>query len=378
MRSLLCRLSTILIFAALALVLASQFFRAVAAEPVVTVISDDLDKPWSLAFLPDGSALVTERPGRLRRLTPTTDGQWQLSAPIGGLPEIVARGQGGLLDVALHPDFTRNGLIYLSLAAPVDGGMTTRLVRGRLEQDRLADVETLFTALPASGNTRHFGGRIAFDPDGYLYLSVGDRGEMHRAQALDDHAGSIIRLHDDGRIPADNPFVDRPDARPEIYSYGNRNPQGMTIHPVTGEVWTHEHGPRGGDEINIIHAGRNYGWPVITYGIDYSGVPIGEGRTEAPGMEQPLHHWTPSIAPSGMAFYEGEVFPDWKGNLFVGALAGRHLARLELDGTRVLRETRLLEDMNERIRDVRLGPDGHLWLLTDSTLGQVLRLDPAP
>ncbi|MFP4295749.1 MAG: PQQ-dependent sugar dehydrogenase [Halothiobacillaceae bacterium] len=378
MRSLLCRLSTILILAALLLVLVSQLLRTAAAEPVVTVVSDALEHPWSLAFLPDGSALVTERPGRLRHLRRAPEGHWNLSPPIAGLPEIAARGQGGLLDVVPHPDFEANRLVYLSLAAPVDGGMTTRLVRGRLDQDRLLDVETLFTALPASNNTRHFGGRIAFDAAGFVYLSIGDRGKMERAQDLGDHAGSIIRLHDDGRIPGDNPFVDDPNARPEIFSYGNRNPQGMAIHPDTDAIWTHEHGPRGGDEINVIDSGRNYGWPVITLGIDYSGAPIGAGRTEAPGMEQPLHHWTPSIAPSGMAFYEGTVFPQWQGDLFVGALAGRHLVRLELDGERVVRETRMLEDRNERIRDVRVGPDGHLWLLTDSALGQILRLDPTP
>jgi len=310
MRTLLCRFSTAIVLTALLFVLAAQLYRAAMAEAppyIITIISDQLEHPWGLAFLPDGSTLVTERPGRLRQLVRQAN-DWQLSAPLDGLPEIVARGQGGLLDVALHPNFDHNRLVYLSLSAPVDGRMTTQVVRGRLAEKHLEDIEVIFTALPASNNSRHFGSRLAFDRDGYLFITVGDRGEMDRAQKLDDHAGSVIRLHDDGRVPEDNPFVGRKDAQPEMYSWGNRNLQGMVIHPETDAVWTHEHGPRGGDEINIIEAGLNYGWPVITHGIDYSGAIIGEGISEKEGMEQPLYHWTPSIAPSGMAFYTGDAF----------------------------------------------------------------------
>jgi len=302
-------------------------------EHVVKVVplTDGLENPWSLAFLPNGDMLITERPGRLRIFR---DGQL-LPDPVAGLPEIRAFRQGGLLDIALHPDFENNRLLYLSYAANHQGGITTRVARGRFENDTLHDVEVLFTAEPASDNGRHFGSRLLFDRAGYLYITVGDRGDMPRAQDLNDHAGSTIRLHDDGRIPEDNPFVGRSDARPEIYTYGNRNAQGMALHPDTGAVWQNEHGPRGGDELNLIRAGVNYGWPVITHGVEYSGATIGEGLTEKEGMEQPVHHWTPSIAPSGMAFYTGDVFPNWRGNVFVGALAHTHVTRLVMDGDRV-------------------------------------------
>jgi aldose sugar dehydrogenase len=339
----------------------------------VVTVADGLVHPWGMAFLPGGDVLITERPGRLRILR---DGRL-LAEPVRGVPEVRAVGQGGLLDVALHPEFETNRLVYLSYAAAHGSGVTTHVARARFEEDRLRDLEVVFRAEPAARGGRHFGSRLAFDRDGYLFVTVGDRGDMPRAQRLDDHAGSTIRLHDDGRIPEDNPFVGRRDARPEIYTYGNRNAQGMTIHPETGAVWQNEHGPRGGDEINVIRAGINYGWPVITHGIDYSGVPIGRGITHQEGMEQPLHHWTPSIAPSGMAFYTGDAFPGWRGSLFVGALARRHLARLELDGERVAHEEQLLLDLGRRIRDVRDGPDGHLWLLTDHDPGQLLRLEPA-
>ncbi|MDX9767594.1 MAG: PQQ-dependent sugar dehydrogenase [Ectothiorhodospiraceae bacterium] len=260
-------------------------------------------------------------------------------------------------------------------AAEHGRGVTTRVARARYEDGRLHDLRVIFTALPASQRGHHFGSRLLFDRAGMLYVSVGDRGEMQRAQDLNDHAGSIMRLHDDGRVPRDNPFVGRRGAKPEIYAYGVRNPQGMTLHPDTGAVWEHEHGARGGDEINVIRPGRNYGWPVITHGVGYSGLPIGKGITHQEGMEQPLHHWTPSIAPSGMSFYTGDAFPGWRGNLFVGALVQRHLARLVIDGEKVLHQERLL-DGRYRIRDVRQGPDGMLWLLTDHRSGQVLRLEP--
>lgn len=337
-------------------------------------LTGGLEHPWSLAFLPGGGFLVSERPGRLRRIE--ADGRL-LDEPIGGLPEIRARGQGGLLDVALHPEFTTNNWVYLSYVEPGPGGMGTAVARGRLSGDRLLDTEVLFRMLPKSGNGRHFGSRLVFDRDGHLFITLGDRGDRPRAQDLSDHAGSVIRLNEDGGVPADNPFVGRPDARPEIYSYGHRNIQGATLHPSTGQLWTHEHGPQGGDEINLPAPGVNYGWPVITYGVNYGiGTTIGEG-TEKAGMAQPLHHWTPSIAPSGMAFYEGNRFPGWRGDLFVGSLKFQLLLRLELEDGRVVDEERLLEEELGRIRDVRQGPDGLLYLLTDASGdGQLVRLVP--
>ena len=338
---------------------------------VVETLVEGLEHPWAMAFLPDGEVLIPERPGRLRSWR---DGR--LSAPIAGLPEIHATGQGGLLDLALHPHFAENRWLYFSYAARHQGGTTTHVARGQYRDGRLSHVEVLFIALPASDGGRHFGSRLVFDAAGYLFITVGDRGEMPRAQRLDDHAGSTLRLHDDGRVPEDNPFITTPAALPELYTIGNRNAQGMTLHPITGEVWQHEHGPRGGDEINIIRAGLNYGWPVISHGIDYSGRQIGEGIREKEGMQQPLHYWSPSIAPSGMDFYTGEAFPHWQGNLFVGALAHRHLARLVLEGDKVVHEEQLLRRLGKRIRDVRQGPDGLLWLLTDERNGAMLRLSP--
>lgn len=338
----------------------------------VVTLADGLEHPWAIAFLPGEELLISERPGHLRIFR---DGALQ-DAPVPGLPEIAATGQGGLLDVVPHPRFSENRWLYFTYAAAAGRGVTTHLARGRFEHDALTDVEVLFVAEPASRGGRHFGSRIVFDDDGFLYVSVGDRGDMPRAQRLDDHAGSIVRLHDDGRIPDDNPFVGHSDARPEIYAYGVRNPQGMTLHPRTGALWEHEHGPRGGDEINIIEAGRNYGWPVISHGIDYSGAPIGEGLRAQASMEQPLHFWTPSIAPSGMAFYQGESFPDWDGDLLVGALAHRHLARLRLDADNgVVSEVRMLGDLNRRIRDVRVH-DGLIYVLTDHDDGALLRIEP--
>lgn len=368
------RMFTLLSLLLLSLPLHAQpVFESAEHRFRVENVVDGLEHPWSLAFLPDGTLLVSERPGRLRVVR---DGRL-LTQAVSGLPTIAARGQGGLLDVVPHPQFARNQLLYLSYAAAGEGGYTTRVARARFDAARLAldDVQVLFEALPRSRRTHHFGSRLVFDRQGFLYITVGDRGDMDRAQQLDDHAGSVLRLHDDGRIPADNPFVRRKDARPGIYSYGHRNPQGMTLHPDTGAVWLHEHGARGGDEINIVRPGLNYGWPVITHGVDYTYLPIGIG-THKEGMEQPLHHWTPSIAPSGMAFYSGDAFPRWRGNLFVGALAGEHLARLTLDGERVVAEERLLNSLGRRIRDVRQGPDGRLWLLTDHAPGQLLRLEP--
>jgi glucose/arabinose dehydrogenase len=349
----------------------------------VVTVTEGLEFPWSLAFLPDGRMLITERPGRLRIVA--ADGRLA-PQPVRGLPPVAAIGQGGLLDVALHPDYARNGWIYLSYAGPArkgesERGQGTEVLRARLKGDQLQDIQVIFRMQPKTTTGHHFGSRLVFDRQGFLFITLGDRGEQDRAQRLDDHAGSVIRLHDDGRVPADNPFIGKPGARPEKYTLGNRNMQGAALHPVTGELWAHEHGPQGGDEINVIRAGRNYGWPVITYGRNYgTGTPIGEG-TAKPGMEQPLLYWVPSIAPSGMAFYTGKRFPQWQGNLFVGALAGQLLMRIELDGERIVKQERLLENPGERIgriRDVRQGPDGLLYLLTDDVNGKLIRLEPAP
>ncbi len=355
----------------------AQVVRSERGPVRVATLTAGLEFPWSLAFLPDGRMLVTERPGRLRVLA--RDGTLDPN-PVEGLPKVAVVGQGGLLDVLPHPAFASNRWIYLSFAGGDADGVGTDVVRGRLVEQagrlRLEEVQVVFRMAPRSTRGQHFGSRLAFDAKGYLYITLGDRGEMQRAQRMDDHAGSVIRLHDDGRVPADNPFVRTPGARPEKFTLGNRNIQGAAIHPATGELWTHEHGPQGGDEVNVIRAGRNYGWPVITYGANYGiGTRIGEGTARA-GMEQPLARWTPSIAPSGMAFYTGTAFPAWKGNLLVGALRGQALHRLELDGEKVVHEERLLPGV-ARIRDVRVGPDGLIYLLTDERAGRLLRLEPA-
>jgi glucose/arabinose dehydrogenase len=335
-------------------------------------IVEGLEQPWSLAFLPDGRMLVTEKAGRLRMVE---EGRLR-AQPIAGLPPVAVHGQGGLQDVALHPDFQKNQLVYIAYAARGPDGVGTELARARLVGHRLENLEVLFRQSPKGSRGQHFGGRIIFDRAGYLYLTLGDRGEMARAQRPDDHAGSVIRLHDDGRVPHDNPFAGRPGWKPEKFTLGNRNMQGAALHPLTGMLWTHEHGPQGGDEVNIIRAGANYGWPVITYGANYGlGTPIGEGTHKA-GMQQPVHYWVPSIAPSGMAFYTGERFPRWKGSLFVGALRDRMLVRLSLDGEKVVGEERLLQNAIGRIRDVRAGPDGFLYLLTDDRAGVLARLEP--
>jgi aldose sugar dehydrogenase len=336
---------------------------------VVTIVQG-LQQPWSLAFLPDGRMLVTEKAGRLRLVS-----QGKLEPqPIAGVPQVTVHGQGGFHDVVLHPEYEKNQLIYLAYAARGDDGVGTELARGRLAGNRLENVQVLFRQSPKGRAGQHFGGRIVFDRAGYLYLTLGDRGEMARAQRPGDHAGSVIRLHDDGRVPQDNPFVGKADWKPEKFTLGNRNMQGAALHPQTGVLWTHEHGPQGGDEVNIIRSGANYGWPVITYGVNYGiGTKIGEG-TSKPGMEQPIHYWVPSIAPSGMAFYGGDRFPRWKGNLFVGALRDQMLVRLRLDGAKVVKEERLLKNALGRIRDVRAGADGLIYLLTDE--GVLARLEP--
>ena len=338
---------------------------------LVTLLNG-LENPWSLAFLPDGQMLVTERAGRLRLVSQ----DFKLNPkPIDGLPEVVAQGQGGLFDVVLHPQYAQNGWIYWAYNAPGQGGWGTAMARGKLQGHRMTDVQVLFSMQPKTRSSHHFGGRIVFDQAGFLYLTLGDRGDKDRAQKLNDHAGSVIRLHDDGRMPEDNPFVKRVGALAEKWTLGNRNMQGAAVHPQTGQLWTHEHGPQGGDEVNVMRSGLNYGWPVITYGVNYGlGTKIGVGQAKV-GMEQPLHAWVPSIAPSGMAFVSGSHFPQWQGNLLVGALRGQMLVRLTLDGEKVLGEERLLQGRS-RLRDVRMGPDGFVYLLTDEAQGALLRLEP--
>jgi glucose/arabinose dehydrogenase len=346
------------------------------ADFTVETMAVGLEHPWSLAFLPDGRQLITERPGRLRIL-----GQnGKLSDPVAGVPEVLAVGQGGLLDVALAPDFATSRRIYFSYAEPRGAVNGTAVAHGRLAESkgtaRLEDVTVIFRMEPARGGGFHFGARIAFARDGNLFVTLGERQAMHPSQDLSGHLGKVVRIRPDGSVPPDNPFVNKEGARPEIWSYGHRNPQAAAIHPVTGKLWEIEHGARGGDEINIPEAGKNYGWPVIAYGRHYSGATIGEGNRKE-GMEQPIYYWDPSIAPSGMAFYTGDAFPNWRGNLFVGALVLRHLQRLELDGEKVVNEERLLVGLGERIRDVRQAPDGTLWVLTDSRSGRAIRLSPA-
>ncbi|MEC7119060.1 MAG: PQQ-dependent sugar dehydrogenase [Pseudomonadota bacterium] len=339
-------------------------------------IADGLEHPWSIAFLPDGEILVTERTGRLRRIV----NQQLMTAPVSGLPNIHAVGQGGLLDLALHPDFANNRWLYFSYTDRTKDGLTTNLARAHYQQGKLTDLTVLFSAQPRSDQGQHFSGRIIFDRLGYLYLSIGDRGEMQRAQDRNDHAGSLIRLHDDGRVPDDNPLVGQPRTKPELYSWGHRNIQGMTLHPETGEIWTTEHGARGWDEINRIQRGLNYGWPLVTHGVNYNGQPISQ-QSERADLESPLLHWTPSIAPSGLTFYTGSDFPAWHGQLLSGALKDRLISRIHVTATdagwQAQEQERLLQDFGQRIRDIRQAPDGTLWLLTDARNGQVLQLKPA-
>jgi glucose/arabinose dehydrogenase len=347
---------------------------------VVTVV-DGLIQPWSIAFLPGGDALITERPGRLRILR---QGKL-LPQAVEGIPKVFHSGQGGLLEVMPHPNFASNRLLYISYSKPgtTDSDSRTALIRGRFENDRLTDVKEIFDAV--SKGRGHYSGKIAFDKNGYLFLSLGDRQvppegnlEAHPAQDLSNHHGKIVRLHDDGRVPADNPFVNRAGAKPEIWSYGHRNVQGLAIHPETGDVWADEHGPQGGDELNLIQPGKNYGWPVIGYGVNYqTGLAIHSG-THRQGMEQPMRVWVPSIGISGLMIYTGDRFPQWRGNLFIGGMAGQQLSRLTMNGQRVVNEEALVQQRG-RIRDIRQGPDGHIYLVTDDRDGKptpVLRVEP--
>jgi glucose/arabinose dehydrogenase len=380
-RPLVSLLAVVLALSGGAIVYGDVMLRSSLHDYRVVTVVDGLVQPWSIASLPGGDMLVTERPGRLRIIR---QGKL-LEQAVDGVPKALHSGQGGLLEVMPHPNFSSNRLLYLTYSKPSADGKeaTTALVRGRFENDRLANVEQLFESI--SKGRGHFGGKIAFDKNGFLFLTLGDRQvppegnlEAHPAQDLSNHHGKMIRLHDDGKVPADNPFVSRAGARPEIWSYGHRNIQGIAIHPETGDVWTNEHGPQGGDELNRLQAGANYGWPVIGFGVNYqTGLAIHTG-THRQGMQQPVHIWVPSIGISGMMIYTGDKFPQWRGNLFVGGMVGQQVARLTLQGQRVTNEETLAQQQG-RIRDVRQGLDGFIYLVTDDRDGKptpVLRLEP--
>jgi aldose sugar dehydrogenase len=338
----------------------------------VDTVARGLEHPWAIAFLPDGRLLVTERPGRLR----IVERNGTLSEPLGGVPAVAARGQGGLLDVAIDPRFAENQFVYLSFSEPDDDGASgTAVARGRLTGGRLENVQVIYRQVPKVRSNMHFGSRLVFDREGRLFITQGDRGSQRsRVQDLTSTIGKVVRINADGSIPRDNPFVGRQDARPEIWSYGHRNAQAAALDPQTGHLWTVEHGARGGDELNRPEAGKNYGWPVITYGVDYSGARIGEGTTRE-RMEQPVYYWDPVIAPSGMTFYTGNAFPDWRGSAFIGGLASEVLVRLVIDNGRVTREERYLGGIG-RVRDVQQGPDGALYLAIDDDNGRILRVRP--
>ncbi|HEU4828192.1 MAG TPA: PQQ-dependent sugar dehydrogenase [Gemmatimonadales bacterium] len=338
------------------------------------VVAAGLEHPWALEFLPDGRMLVTERPGRLRVVS--ADGQ--VSAPLSGVPEVAARSQGGLLDVALDPKFVENRLVYLSFSEPGGGGEAgTSVARGRLGANGLENVQVIYRQVPKVRSGGHYGSRLVFRPDGTLFVTQGDRqNQRARVQDLSTGIGKIVRINPDGTIPRDNPFVGDDDARPEIWSYGHRNAQAATLDP-DGNLWTVEHGARGGDELNRPEKGKNYGWPVITYGVDYSGMRIGEGTTKE-GMEQPVYYWDPVIAPSGMTFYTGDAFPGWKGNILIGSLGTGSLVRLVLENGRVTVEERYRVDGGARVRDVRQGPDGFVYVVTDADDGKIIRIKPGP
>ncbi|WP_448208727.1 PQQ-dependent sugar dehydrogenase [Azospirillum sp. sgz302134] len=356
-----------------------QIFRTEKAAVEVKSFARGLNQPWGLAFLPDGRMLVTEKEGKLRIVS----AEGKLSEPLRGVPKVDDRGQGGLLDVALDPNFAQNRLVYLSFSEPGSAGTnSTAVARGALSADEraLENVQVIFSQKPKVRSQMHYGSRLVFDRQGHLYVTLGERSlEQYRTQAqdLNSHLGKVVRINPDGSVPPDNPFVNKPGALPEIWSYGHRNVQGAALNPQTGTLWTDEHGPRGGDEVNIPEPGKNYGWPVVSFGMNYDGTPVGTGKSSAPGMVDPIYHWTPSIATSGMAFYTADAIPAWTGNLFIGALAGMALVRLELDGNRITHEERLFHDLGKRIRQVTQGPDGALYLLTDESDGEVLRIASA-
>tara|TARA_B100001059_G_scaffold236827_1_gene291131 strand:+ start:41834 stop:42982 length:1149 start_codon:yes stop_codon:yes gene_type:complete len=335
----------------------------------VETVTDGLENPWGLAFLADGKMLVTERAGRLRYVS--ADGS--LSEPITGLPDITVAGQGGLLDIILHPRFAENNQLFFSYNEPGQSGSSTAVARATLSGNTLTDVQVIFSAQPKIDTRHHFGGRLVFAANGDLFITLGDRGSRRDdAQTLNTHHGKVVRVQTDGRASVLNPYLQRENALADVWSYGHRNIQGAALHPQTGQLWTHEHGPQGGDEINIAQADVNYGWPVITYGEEYGGGKI--GKTEQAGMMQPLHYWVPSIAPSGMTFYTANLFKPWQQNLLVGSLKFGQLVRLELKEDTVIHEERIM--IGQRIRDVRQGPDGAIYLLTDQKNGQILRVTP--
>lgn len=345
------------------------------AEIVVRPVVENLNHPWAVEFLPEGGMLITERGGDMLYI----DDRGERTV-LTGLPDVYAAGQGGLLDVVLAPDYKMSRMIYFSYAAQdAEGNANTEVARARFnpEAGRLEDVEVIFRALPKVEGRNHYGSKLLFDGNGHLFITLGERFDYsEEAQNVENHLGALIRLNADGTVPQDNPFFDRADARPEIYSYGHRNAQGIALHPRTGRIWLHEHGPRGGDEINIIRAGANYGWPEVSYGVHYSGLPVSDFAT-AEGITAPILQWTPSIAPSGMVFYSGGDFPEWEGDLFVGALAKEHLRRLTVDGADITGQFILLEDFGKRIRDVDVSPEGGLYVLTDERDGGLYRLLPA-
>jgi glucose/arabinose dehydrogenase len=351
---------------------AQDVTRSAKAAYRLATLSRDLEQPWSIAFLPDGRLLITERPGRLRLFS---SGRLERT-PLGGVPKVYASNQGGLLDVCLHPEFVRNRVLYLSYSAEGAGGAATVVARAEFTDGGLRNVTPIFEALPRTSGGLHFGSRIAFDRDGLMYVTTGERYQMRRAQDLGDLGGKVIRLRDDGTVPSDNPFVGRAGARPEIFSYGHRNPQGLAMNPDSGRMWLVEHGPRGGDELNLLIAGANYGWPLVTHGIDYSGAKISDNKS-LPGLQDPVRVWVPSISPSGLCFYTGQRFPGWRGSVFTGALSNEALFRIELDGERYRGEERLLVDRLPYIRDVRQGPDGLLYVVTHVNNGGLYRLEPA-
>jgi len=336
----------------------------------VETLTNKLVHPWGLAFLPDGRMLVTERPGRLRIVT--RDGK--LAPPLGGVPKVYASGQGGLLDVALDPNFASNRLVYLSYAEPDPGGASTAVARGKLGDNGITGLKVIFSQKPKVSGGNHFGGRLVFARDGTLFITTGERAKFDPAQDLSGHLGKIIRINPDGSVPRDNPFVGRDGVRPEIWSYGHRNAQGAALHPLTGALWETEHGPRGGDEVNVPQAGKNYGWPLVSWGDHYSGLPIAKPPTR-PDLTDAIYHWTPVIAASGLTFYTGDLFPSWRGNLLAGGLVSRGIVRLTLDGNKVTGEERI--GLGARVRDVRQGPDGAVYVLTDEDDGKILRLSPA-
>ncbi len=356
---------------------AQQTYPSSAGPLRIETIAKGLSNPWALQFLDDGRMLVTERVGSLR----IVDRDGTLSPPVEGVPKVLARSQGGLLDVLLDRNFAQNRTLYLTYAEPIEGGGRTAVARATLdagEKPRLSDVSVIFRQQGAISRGQHYGARIVQAKDGNLFVALGEHStNREMAQKLDNHLGKVVRIAPDGSVPKDNPFVGKDGALPEIWSYGHRNPQGLAFNPADGKLWEQEHGAQGGDELNIVERGKNYGWPVVSHGVNYGGSPIGSGKAQAPGMQDPVFHWTPSIAPSGMTFYTGDLFPAWKGSVFNGGLKLQLLSRVSLKNDKAVDEERMLQGLGERIRDVRQGPDGALFLLTDSSNGRILRVTPA-